>query len=278
MSYPQPTSYCDPASAERNRLLRQPRRGGNGRGQRELVGTEELLRARHDPKFAQWEIGLPNSGMFHLLIAGQLARRGFKAAAGNEVVLEAAKAFVIRQRLGGWAIKFLAVGKLYFSQLDVSQAMANFVRSTEGRRHLSNAPLEILEEEALPLHPSAASITGRPGLPPDVQLLAKEFLQLLSQNRAALLPREQQLFDLLQTHEPFTNERGEALRQFCRRHGISTIPGSVHRWIRKLRRKLLKDVRLREILADYIQNRSAQTSIMLPEAGAWRQSPVAQAA
>jgi hypothetical protein len=234
---------------------------GGGEARHERVGTRELARARQDPRFARWEIALPQTGAFHHLVEERVARRGFVAASGNQLVLEAAKAFIIRQRIGSWAVKFLAAGTLYFSPLEVWHSVDNFVRSPEGRRCLQNVPLESFSEETLPIHPFAGTVTGWPPLPPDLQLLHKEFRQILRQNRAGLTPREQKLFDLLRAHAPFSTERGEALRRFSLEQGISTGPGSVHRWIKALQQKLLKDARLKEILSDYFRNRAAQAVI-----------------
>jgi len=231
---------------------------GGDAARRQRVGARELARARQDPKFSQWEINLPQTGAFHELVEARLARRGFLAAAGNQLVLEAAKGFVIRERIGRWAIKFLDAGTLYFSPLEVRHSVDNFIRSREGRSFLQNVPLAAFTEDTLPTHPFAETITGRPSLPPDRQLLRKEFRQILQQNRAGLTPREQKLFDLLRTYAPYSNERGAALRQFSREQGISTVPGSVHRWIKKLQQKLLRDVRLKEILSDYFRIRAAQ--------------------
>ena len=114
---------------------------GNG-ARRERIGTQELARARQDPQFAAWEIRLPGSGALHELVAGRLARRGFAAAARNEVILEAAKAFVIRERLGRWAVGLLANGTPFFSSLDVRHSVDNFVRAPEGRQHVRNVPLD----------------------------------------------------------------------------------------------------------------------------------------
>lgn len=200
----------------------------------------------------------PGSGALHELVAGQLARRGFVSAAGNEVVLEAAKEFVIRERLGRWAVRFLANGTPLFSSLDVRHSVDSFVRAPQGRRHVQNMPLDPFAEDMLPVHPSAETSFGRPSLPPDLQLLRKEFLEIVAENRAGLPPRERELFDLLHAHPPSTDDRGEALRQFSRAHGISTDPGSVHRWIKKLRRRLEHDARLAEILAEHRRPRPAQ--------------------
>jgi hypothetical protein len=229
---------------------------GSG-ARRERVGAQELARARQDPQFAAWEIRLPRSGALHELVAGQLARRGFVTAAGNQVVLEAAKEFVIRQRLGRWAVGFLANGTPFFSSLDVRHSVDNFVRAPEGREHVRNLPLDAFAEDTLAVHPSAETALGQPSVPPDLHLLRKEFLEIVAENRVGLPPRERELFDLLQAHPPWTDERGEALRQFSRAHGISPDPGSVHRWVKKLRRRLEQDARLAEILADYRQPQPA---------------------
>ena len=244
----------------------------------ERVGSRELVTARQDPKFAQWEIELPQCGLFHQMIENRLARRRFRAAARNPLVLEAAKVFVIRERIGGWAIKFLTAGMLYFSPLEVRHSVDNFVRSPEGRRYLQNVPLELFSEETMLIHPSAGTIMGRPELPPDLQLLRKEFKQLLQQNRAGLIPRDQKLFDLLQANAPYSDERGEALRQFSREQGISTDPGSVHRWIKKLQKKLLEDVRLKEILSDYFRNRATQATAAIQGIAPWSRRSAENAA
>ena len=225
---------------------------------RERVGMRELACARQDPQFAAWEVRLPCSGALHELVAGQLVRWGFLAAAGNQVVLEAAKEFVIRERLGRWAVGFLANGTPFFSSLDVRHSVDNFVRAPEGRQHVQNMPLDPFAEDMLPVHPSAETAAGWPSVPPDLHLLRKEFLEIVAENRAGLPPRERELFDLLQEHPPSTDERGEALRQFSRAHGISTDPGSVHRWIKKLRRRLEHDARLAEILAEYRRPQAAR--------------------
>ena len=229
---------------------------GRGETRRERVGVRELAKARQDPRFARWEINLPQSGAFHELAEHRLAKRGFVAAASSQLVLEAVKAFTVRERIGRWAIKFLDEGRLYFSPLEVRHSVDNFIRSPEGRSFLQYVPLESFAEETLPAHPSAETITGRPSIPPDLQLLRKEFRQILEQNRAGLTLRERKLFDLLRAYAPFSHERGEALRQFSREQGISTEPGSVHRWIKKLQQKLLQDARLTEILSDYFRNRA----------------------
>jgi len=242
---------------------------GGDRTRHERVGSRELITARQDPRFAEWEIKLPQAGAFHQLVEDRLARRGFTAAASNLLVLEAAKVFVIRERIGGWAIKFLTLGMLYFSPLEVRHSVDNFVRSPEGRRYLQNVPLAPFSEETLLIHPSAETIMGRPELPPDLHLLRKEFRQLLQQNRAGLTPRDQKLFDLLQANAPYSYERGEALRQFSREQGISTNQGSVHRWIRKLQQKLLEDVRLKEILSDYFRNRATQATAAIQGIAPW---------
>ena len=138
--------------------------------------------------------------------------------------------------------------------------MDNFVRAPEGRQHVRNVPLDQFPEDALAAQSLAGTAAGRPSVPPDLHLLRKEFLEIVAENRAGLPSRERELFDLLQAHPPWSDERGEALRRFSRAHGISTDPGSVHRWIKKLRRRLEQDARLAEILAEYRRPQSARAA------------------
>ena len=241
-----------------------PQAPGHAQPHHDRVGSRELAAARQDPRFSRWEIGLPQAAPFHELVARSFARRGFVTGADNQVVLEAAKAFIIRERSGRWAIKFLDDGILYFSSLEVQHSVDNFVRSREGNSYLQNVPLESFAEDTLPRHPSSETITGRPAVPPDLQLLPKEFHQVVAENRAGLTSREQELFDLLRTYAPYSDERGAALRRFSQAHDISTDPGSVHRWIRKLQQKLLHDARLWEILSDYLWVQAARLHRHLP--------------